>query len=89
METGIGSMGSEYRRFRIDPEALPLVNAFGVWLDEQCSRLGEKLTYIANRWGGLLAFLYDGRVEIDSNFVENRICPLKTTESFCTPCSTV
>ena len=66
-------------------ESAPLVNAFGVWLDEQRSRvsprsrLGEKLTYIANRWDGLLVFLYDGRVEIDSNFVENRIRPLKLT----------
>ena len=60
-------------------EAAPLVNALGVWLDEQRSRLGEKLTYIANQWDGLLAFLYDGRVEIDTNFVENRIRPLKLT----------
>ena len=66
-------------------ESAPLVNAFGVWLDEQRSRvsprsrLGEKLTYIANQWDGLLVFLYDGRVEIDSNFVENRIRPLKLT----------
>ena len=35
------------------------------------------MTYIANRWHGLLVFLHDGRVEIDSNFVENRIRPLK------------
>ena len=66
-------------------ESAPLVNAFGVWLDEQRSRvsprsrLGEKLTYIANQWDGLLTFLHDGRVEIDSNFVENRIRPLKLT----------
>ena len=39
-------------------ESVPLVNAFGVWLDEQRSRvsrrsrLGEKLTYIANQWAG-------------------------------------
>ena len=39
----------------------------------------EKLTYIANQWGGLLVFLYDGRVEIDSNFVENLIRPVKLT----------
>ncbi len=70
-------------------ESAPLVNAFGVWLDEQRSRvsprsrLGEKLTYIANRWDGLLVFLYDGRVEIDSNFVENRIRPLKLTAKIC------
>ncbi len=66
-------------------ESAPLVNGFGVWLDEQRSRvsprsrLGEKLTYIANQWDGLLAFLYDGRVEIDTNFVENRIRPVKLT----------
>ena len=66
-------------------ESAPIVNAFGVWLDEQRSRasprsrLGEKLTYIANRRNGLLVFLHDGRVEIDSNFVENRIRPLKLT----------
>lgn len=61
------------------------MNAVGVWLDEQRSRvssrsrLGEKFTYIANRWGGLLASLHDGRVEIDTNFVENRIRPLELT----------
>ena len=58
------------------------MNAFGVWLDQQrsCvspkSRLGEQLAYIANQWDGLLDFLHDGRVEMDSNFVENRIRPI-------------
>ena len=57
------------RQFVRWTESAPLVNAFGVWLDEQRSRvsprscLGEKLTYIANQWDGLLVFLYDGRVE--------------------------
>ena len=32
---------------------------------------------IANQWDGLLVFLYDGRVEMGSNFVENRIRPIK------------
>ena len=73
------------RQFVRWTESAPLVNAFGVWLDEQRSRvspksrLGEKLTYIANQWDGLLTFLHDGRVEIDSNFVENRIRPVKLT----------
>ena len=63
-------------------ESAPLVNAFGVWLDEQRSRvsprsrLGEKLAYIANQWDRMLVFLFDGRVELDSNFVENRIRPI-------------
>ncbi|MEO0823972.1 MAG: transposase [Pseudomonadota bacterium] len=60
----------------------PLVAAFGVWLDDvrsrisAKSRLGEKLGYIARNWGGLQVFLADGRVEIDSNAVENTIRPL-------------
>ena len=66
-------------------ESAALVNRFGVWLDEQRSRvsprsrLGEKLSYIANQWDGLLVFLHDGRVEMDTNFVENRIRPVKLT----------
>ena len=70
------------RQFVRWTESAPLVNAFGVWLDEQRSRvspksrLGEKLTYIANQWDRMLVFLFDGRVEMDSNFVENRIRPV-------------
>ena len=60
----------------------PLVEDFGAWLDRSRarvspkSRLGEKLAYIARHWDGLLVFLTDGRVEIDSNAVENTIRPL-------------
>ena len=39
-------------------------------------RLGEKLAYIGNHWEGLQVFLTDGRVEMDSNVVENTIRPL-------------
>lgn len=60
----------------------PLVAAFGTWLHAQRgrvspkSRLGEKLAYIANHWDGLQTFLTDGRVEIDSNNVENLVRPI-------------
>lgn len=59
-----------------------LVAAFAEWLQEQrlCvsakSRLGEKLAYIHNHWDGLQTFLTDGRVEIDSNNVENLVRPI-------------
>ncbi len=74
------------RQFVRWTESAPLVNAFGAWLDEQRSRvsprsrLGEKLAYFARHWDGLLVFLHDGRVEMDTNFVENRIRPLKLTK---------
>lgn len=60
----------------------PLVADFGGWLQAQRrkisakSRLGEKLAYIHNHWDGLQTFLTDGRVEIDSNRVENLIRPI-------------
>ncbi|GAA0295050.1 IS66 family transposase [Rhodovulum strictum] len=60
----------------------PLVAAFGEWLQAQRlrvsakSRLGEKLAYIHNHWNGLQTFLTDGRVEIDSNNVENLVRPI-------------
>jgi len=60
----------------------PIVEKFGVWLKKQRSnisaksRLGEALTYINNQWDGLQVFLHDGRVEIDSNAVENAIRPI-------------
>ena len=60
----------------------PLVEDFGAWLITQRarvspkSRLGEKLAYIANHWDGLQVFLTDGRVEMDTNIVENTIRPL-------------
>lgn len=60
----------------------PLVEEFGEWLQAQRlrvsakSRLGEKLAYIHNHWNGLQTFLTDGRVEIDSNSVENLVRPI-------------
>ena len=58
------------------------MTTFGDWLQAQRrkisakSRLGEKLTHIHNHWDGLQTFLTDGRVEIDSNRVENLIRPI-------------
>jgi transposase len=60
----------------------PIVEAFSIWLKQQRarvspkSRIGEKLAYIANHWDGLQLFLADGRIEIDSNAVENTIRPI-------------
>lgn len=60
----------------------PLVAELGEWLQQQRlrisakSRLGEKLAYIYRHWDGLQTFLHDGRVEIDSNSVENMIRPI-------------
>jgi transposase len=55
---------------------------FRQWLTEQRrrisakSRLGEKLGYIHRHWEGLQVLLTDGRIEMDTNHVENTIRPL-------------
>mgnify|MGYP001943966302 CR=1 FL=1 len=67
------------------PAARPLSPGFGDWLQAQRLRvpaklqLGEKLAYIHRQWGGLQTFLHDGRVEIDSNPIENLIRPIALT----------
>ena len=59
-----------------------LVDAIGLWLREQHSRIspqsrpGEKLTSINHHWQRPQALLHDGRTEIDSNAAESRIRPL-------------
>jgi len=63
-------------------QTAPLIADFRQWLTAQRkrisakSRLGEKLGYIHRHWDGLQVFLTDGRVEMDTNPVENTIRPL-------------
>jgi transposase len=66
-------------------QTAPLVAEFRQWLTQHRervspkSRLGEKLGYIHRHWDGLVLFLTDGRIEMDTNPVENRIRPLVLT----------
>lgn len=76
-----GQSPAERLRLR-QARSAPIVDIFGIWLKQQRarvspkSRIGEKLAYIGNQWDGLQLFLADGRVEIDSNAVENTIRPI-------------
>ena len=85
IEAEIRGMGPGQRLSARQTRTAPLVAAFGEWLQTQRlrisakSRLGEKLTYIHRQWDGLQTFLSDGRVEIDSNAVENLIRPIALT----------
>ncbi|BCG90810.1 transposase [Mesorhizobium sp. 113-3-9] len=57
----------------------PLVDEFFTWLTVQAARvsrksdLGEAMAYMLKRQVGFRLFLNDGRVDIDSNLVENAI----------------
>ena len=59
--------------------SLPLVDEFFAWLTAQAKRvsrksdLGEAMAYMLKRQNGFRLFLEDGRVDMDSNLVENAI----------------
>ena len=63
-------------------KSTPKIAAFKTWLDyartlvSAKSPTGEALKYIANYWDGLILFLDDGRIEMDSNAVERTIRPI-------------
>jgi len=85
IEAEIRGKGPGQRLSARQTRTAPLVAAFGEWLQAKRlrisakSRLGEKMTYIHRQWDGLQTFLTDGRVEIDSNAVENLIRPIALT----------
>ena len=53
------------------------------------SVIAEAIRYGLNHWDGLVQFLADGRIEMDTNSVERAIRPIAMTESFCTPYSSI
>ena len=63
----------------------PLVAELEAFLRAQAARLsggsemGKAVAYLLNHWNGLTLFLEDGRVEMDTNLVENQIRPLTLT----------
>ena len=65
--------------------AAPIVAAFRPWLEAQLSRipqssrLAEDIRYTLGIWPGLTHFLEDGRLELDTNPVENQIRPIALT----------
>jgi transposase len=65
--------------------AAPIIAALKPWLEAQLSRISAKsqlagdITYALGLWPGLTRFLDDGRLELDTNPVENQIRPLALT----------
>ena len=85
IEAGIRGKAHVERLAVRQAQTAPLMAEFRQWLTQQRqrvspkSRLGEKLGYIHRHWDGLGLFLTDGRLEMDTNAVENRIRPLVLT----------
>ncbi|MGY4408221.1 hypothetical protein ACVIYL_009024 [Bradyrhizobium sp. USDA 3315] len=65
--------------------SLALVAALKMWFEKQLSMissgstLAEDIRYALNHWQGLTRFLEDGRLDLDTNPVENAIRPVCLT----------
>lgn len=85
IEAQIRGQSARRRREVRQARTHPLVDAFKVWLDDTLARisgrakLAEVIRYAIRHWPGLIRFLDDGRIEIDSNTVERSIRPIALT----------
>lgn len=74
--------GAEARRALRQAESRPRVEALKTWLEAELARVSGKsviaqaIRYGLNHWDGLVRFLEDGRVEIDTNAVERAMRPI-------------
>ena len=85
IEAEIRGQEAEMRRGVRQQRAKSLVEELKVWLERQLtavsrkSTIAEAIRYGLGRWDGLVRFLDDGRIEIDSNVVERTIRPIALT----------
>jgi transposase len=82
IEAEIRGHPADYRRRIRQERSRPIVEALHVWLQDHAGRvsaasgLAEAIRYALRHWPGLLVFLDDGRVEMDTNTVERAIRPV-------------
>ena len=76
-------------------ESKPLIDALKSWLESELRRVSGKsviagaIRYGLKHWDGLVRFVADGRIEMDTNAVERAIRPVAMTESFYTSSSSI
>ena len=81
IEAEIRGHPDEHRRQVRQTRSRLIVEALHVWLREQVDRvsassdLAKAIRYAIRHWPGLVVFLDDGRVEMDTNVVERAIRP--------------
>jgi transposase len=78
----IRGRSAEERRSARQERSKPVVEALHAWLAAQLERvsgksaLAEAIRYALRHWTGLVLFLEDGRLELDTNTVERAIRPI-------------
>ena len=81
IEAEIRGHPAEHRRQVRQERSRPIVEALHDWLQDQLPRvsgasdLAKAIRYAIRHWPGLIAFLDDGRIEMDTNVVERAIRP--------------
>jgi transposase len=89
IEDRIRGQSAEQRRAVRQAQSKPLVESLKAWLETQLATISQKsvlaeaICYGFNRWEGLLLFLEDGRIEMDTNSVEraNRLIAMTRRNS--------
>ncbi len=82
IEAEIRGQSAEHRKRVRQQRSSPLVEAMHVWLRDLLDRLSGRSTlaqairYALNHWDGLIRFLDDGRLELDTNIVEQAMRPV-------------
>jgi transposase len=82
IEAAIRGRPAEERRRVRQQRSRPLVEAMHAWLTDGLGRisgrstLAQAIRYALNHWPGLILFLQDGRVELDTNTVERAMRPV-------------
>jgi hypothetical protein len=82
IEAEIRGRPAEERRTVRQERSQPIVEALHAWLTIQLGRvsggstLAEAMRYALRHWQGLVLFLEDGRIELDTNVIERAIRPI-------------
>jgi transposase len=82
IEAEIRGHPADHRKRMRQARSRPIVDALHVWLQNHAGRvssasgLAAAIRYALRHWSGLLVFLGDGRVEMDTNTVERAIRPI-------------
>jgi hypothetical protein len=82
IENDIRGLPAELQRQMRQARSRPVVEALHAWLQTNIVRvsgasgLAEAMRYAIRHWPGLVVFLDDGRVELDTNVVERAIRPI-------------
>jgi transposase len=85
VEARVRGASPELRLAARREHSAPIVAALKPWLEKQLSmissgsRLATDIRYALGHWTGLTRFLEDGRLELDTNPVENAIRPVALT----------